>query len=288
MARPLRIEYDGALYHITSRGNERKLIYRDDADRRAFLDILHEVNKRYNWLCHAYCLMDNHYHLVVETPAGNLSRGMRQLNGVYTQLFNKRHTRVGHLLQGRYKAILIEKESYLLEVCRYVVLNPVRAKAAGKPEDWTWSSYRAMAALEEPHLCLTTDWILGQFGSKRRQAATKYREFVAAGINEKGIWEKVKGQSILGDEDFVDRLHGYVKGQMDIKEIPKRQRYAGRPSLESLFEEEGTTGEKHRASAIKRAVMEHGYSLKEVGDFLGIHSSTVSRISRMENARNKT
>ena len=136
MARPLRIEYDGALYHITSRGNERKAIFRDDEDRVGFLEALQKVNERFNWICHAYCLMNNHYHLVVETPDGNLSKGMRQLNGVYTQYFNRKHHRVGHIFQGRYKSILIEKESYLLEVSRYVVLNPVRAKAVKKPEDW--------------------------------------------------------------------------------------------------------------------------------------------------------
>ncbi len=124
MARPLRIEYSGAVYHITSRGNEKKPVFRDEEDRCTFLDILERVNKRYNWICHAYCLMDNHYHLLIETPDGNLSMGMRQLNGVYTQLFNKRHKRTGHLFQGRYKAILIQKDSHLLEVCRYVVLNP--------------------------------------------------------------------------------------------------------------------------------------------------------------------
>ncbi|MEJ2696952.1 MAG: transposase [Candidatus Sulfobium sp.] len=142
MARPLRIEYDGALYHVTSRGNERKRIFRDDEDRAAFLDTLLKVNERYNWMCHAYCLMNNHYHLIIETPDGNLSQGMRQLNGVYTQLFNRRHHRVGHLFQGRFKTILIEKEGYLLEVSRYVVLNPVRAKAVERPEHWKWSSYR--------------------------------------------------------------------------------------------------------------------------------------------------
>ena len=123
MARPLRIEYPGAVYHVTSRGNEKKPVFRDDIDRENFLNTLQHVNKRYNWICHAYCLMTNHYHLLIETPDGNLALGMRQLNGVYTQLFNKRHGRTGHLFQGRYKAILIQKDSHLLEVCRYVVLN---------------------------------------------------------------------------------------------------------------------------------------------------------------------
>ncbi|MCX5971105.1 MAG: transposase [Coprothermobacterota bacterium] len=147
LARPLRIEFEDAVYHITSRGNERKEIYRDARDRTLFLAVLRQVNPRYHWLCHAYCLMDNHYHLLIETPEGNLSQGMRQLNSLYTQGFNRGHGRVGHVLQGRYRAIVIEKESHLLEVCRYVALNPVRAKAVERPEDWNWSSYGGTAGL---------------------------------------------------------------------------------------------------------------------------------------------
>ena len=127
MARPIRIEFAGALYHITSRGDRREAIYEDDTDRFRFLEVLGEVVERFNWRCHAYCLMTNHYHLVVETVDGNLSKGMRQLNGVYTQWSNRRHRRTGHLFQGRYKAILVDSEAYLLELARYVVLNPVRA-----------------------------------------------------------------------------------------------------------------------------------------------------------------
>ncbi|MBI3060119.1 MAG: transposase, partial [Deltaproteobacteria bacterium] len=125
MARPLRIEFPEALYHVTSRGDRQEAIYEDDEDRRAYLEILGDVAKRFDWLCYAYCLMENHYHLVIETLEGNLSKGMRHLNGVYTQVSNRRHQRVGHLFQGRYKAILIDKDSYWLEVSRYVVLNPV-------------------------------------------------------------------------------------------------------------------------------------------------------------------
>lgn len=128
MARPLRIEYPGAVYHLTSRGNRQEAIFQDDEDRYGFLDIFGKTVRRYNWICHAYCLMDNHYHLLVETPDGNLSLGMRQLNGLFTQLINRRHGKVGHVFQGRFKSILVEKEAHLLELCRYVVLNPVRAK----------------------------------------------------------------------------------------------------------------------------------------------------------------
>ena len=134
MARPIRIEYPGAVYHVTSRGNAGNKIFSDDQDREIFLPILAAVVKRYNWLCHAYCLMDTHYHLMIETPDANLSIGMRQLNGIYTQKYNRRHETPGHIFQGRYKAILVQKENYLLELCRYVVLNPVRAGVVQKPE----------------------------------------------------------------------------------------------------------------------------------------------------------
>ncbi len=140
MARPLRIEYPGAIYHITARGNARQAIYEDDTDKSAFLGTLQTVAERANWLCHAYCLMENHYHLLIETQDANLSEGMRALNGRYTQAFNRRHGRVGHLLQGRFKAILVERESYLLELCRYVVLNPVRAKMVRSTAHYRWSS----------------------------------------------------------------------------------------------------------------------------------------------------
>lgn len=187
MARPLRIEFPGAVYHITSRGNEKKAIFRDDVDRHMFLTTLEGVILRYNWLCHAYCLMDNHYHLIIDTPDGNLSIGMRQLNGIYTQRFNKRYGRVGHLFQGRFNAVLVQKDSHLLEACRYVVLNPVRAKEVQMPEQWTWSSYRGTAGRSKPHRCLETNWLLSQFSPKRNVAETLYRGFVTDGIAAESI-----------------------------------------------------------------------------------------------------
>ena len=141
MARPLRLEFAGAVHHVTSRGDRREDIFLDDDDRQAWLSVLGQVCDRFNWVVHAYCLMSNHYHLLVETVEGNLSAGMRQLNGLYTQRFNRRHGMVGHLFQGRYKAILIQKEAHLLELSRYVVLNPVRASMVATPEAWPWSSY---------------------------------------------------------------------------------------------------------------------------------------------------
>jgi len=235
MSRPLRIEYAGAVYHITSRGNEKKAVYKDDIDREIFLEALFQVNKRYNWNCHAYCLMNNHYHLIIETPDGNLSVGMRQLNGVYTQTFNRRHKRVGHLFQGRYKAILIQKDSHLLEVCRYVVLNPLRARAIERPDKWKWSSYLATVGKEKPHSCMNPEWILGQFGTTRSIAEEAYRKFVHSGIRQESIWKSVRCQSILGEEEFTTTLMDYLRGKRDIVDLPKVQRYADRPGLTQLF-----------------------------------------------------
>jgi len=170
MARPLRIEFPGALYHITSRGDGREDIYLDNNDRNNFLAVLDQVYERQNWRCHAYCLMTNHYHLLIETPEGNLSHGMRQLNGVYTQRFNRNHRRVGHVFQGRYKAILVEKESHLLELSRYIVLNPIRARMVHAAQDWVWSSYRSTAGLVACPSWLYVDWLLSAF-SKRKSSA---------------------------------------------------------------------------------------------------------------------
>lgn len=280
MARPLRIEYPGAVYHITNRGNDKKAVFKDDQDRETFLKILAHVNKRYHWLCHGYCLMDNHYHLIIETPDGNLSLGMRQLNGVFTQARNKRYNKTGHLFQGRYKAILIQKDTHLLEVCRYVVLNPVRARMVGQPKDWAWSSYRATAGKEFPHPCLTNDWILGQFSRTRAAAEKKYRQFVAWGIDKATIWTEVKGQAILGEDDFVDSLVDHLKRHKDIPEIPKSQRYANRPVLEKIFTKSILTDKRKRDRKIAEAIEKYGYTQRSIADHIGVHFTYISRILR--------
>lgn len=288
MARPLRIEYPGAVYHVTSRGNERKRIYRDSRDRLTFLNTLQHVNDRYHWICHAYCLMNNHYHLLIETPEGNLSIGMRQLNGVYTQLFNVTHERAGHLLQGRYKAILIQKDSHLLEVCRYVVLNPVRAGMVEKPEGWKWSSYLATAGRRRPHACLTTDWVLAQFGAERGKAEREYRQFVQSGIGQEPIWREVRGQVLLGEEDFLETMTEYIGTRREIAEIPRSQRFANRPTLEELLSEETVRKKGERDRAIVRAVEHYGYRQREVADHLGMYFTSISRIvnARSRKGRN--
>ena len=289
MARPLRIEYPGAVYHVTSRGNEKKPVFKDEADRQNFLNTLQHVNKRYNWICHAYCLMTNHYHILIETPEGNLSIGMRQINSVYTQLFNKRHGRTGHLFQGRYKAILIQKDSHLLEVCRYVVLNPVRAKMVEKPDDYAWSSYLATAGRAKPHPCLTTDWVLKQFSGKRGKAEQEYRKFVSWGIGQKTIWTDVRGQALLGEEGFMDKMVDHLKKHKDIPEIPRSQRYATRPALSVLISEGIANDQRKLMKCMTEAVERHGYRQSEIARHVGVHYSTISRwLREFENARRKT
>ena len=174
MSRPLRLELSGGLYHVTSRGNRREDIFVDDVDREAWLETLAQCCERYNWAIHAWCQMTNHYHLIVETAEGNLSAGMRQLNGVYTQKLNRRHARVGHVFQGRFKGILVERDSYLLELARYVVLNPVRAGMVKNVRQWTWSSYPAMVGTAPRPGWLHTDWVLGQFGAQRARQIERY------------------------------------------------------------------------------------------------------------------
>lgn len=276
MSRPLRIEYPGALYNVTTRGNARRAIFKDNRDRLLFLDALKKVTDRYHWICHAYCLMNNHYHLVIETPEGNLAKGMRQLNGIYTQAYNRRHRRVGHLFQGRYKAIVVDKESHLLEVCRYVVLNPVRAKAIKDVEKWKWSSYGGTSGLAKPHVVLTVDWVLAQFGEKRTLAQKRYGEFVKDGIGGEKIHDTVKAQSILGREDFVEKLIKHVRGHEKFKEIPREQRYLGRPRLAEHFK--GVQGKQRRDRKIIEAVERHGYSQREIAEHLEMHYSTISKI----------
>ena len=272
MARPLRVEFSGAIYHLTSRGNARQKVFFTDTDRELFLDTLSQVVSRYGWICHAYCLMANHYHLLVETPKANLSLGMRQLNGMYTQSFNRRHNRVGHLFQGRFKAILVEKESYLLELCRYIVLNPVRVKGKGEIGAWKWSSYRATAGLASVPEFLSTDWILEQFGKKRAKAQKQYRAFVREGL-ENRPWEELKGQIYLGSEAFIER---HCPGNQELKEIPRVQLKAVKPSLERIFAKSGKR-------AIVQAYKEHGYRLQEIAAHLGVHYATVSRrLKQME------
>jgi putative transposase len=264
MSRPLRLEFAGALYHVTSRGDRREDIYESDADRQSFLNLLGDVCVRYNWRCHAYCLMGNHYHLLIETPDANLSKGMRQLNGVYTQICNRSNNRVGHVFQGRYKAILVEKQSYLLELSRYIVLNPVRAEMVRSAKDWRWSSYRAMAGQAKAEACLDVDWLLAGFGGVKSNAIKAYRRFISEGKGQPSPWKELKNQVYLGSDNFVTSMVALIDGSKELDEVPSSQR---RPKPMSLGDYERQS--KARNEAIAAAYRSGGYTLKEVGEYFG-------------------
>ncbi len=284
MARPLRLEFPGAVYHVTSRGNARTTVFNDDTDRRQFLDDLADAVERQDWLCHAYCLMTDHYHLLIETPEGGLSRGMQLLNGAYTQRFNRRHGRVGHLFQGRFKGILVEKESQLLEVARYVVLNPVRAGMVRSPRDWPWSSYRATADHDGVPSFLTVDWLLSRFGAERETAVRAYRRFVQAGRGV-NVWDDLQAGWLLGSDRFVDELRPLLQAKPADPEYRRRERLAARPSLAELFADVKDT--ETRNARIHEAVRVHRYTLKEVGEHVDLVYSTVSVIAKRVDERRR-
>lgn len=276
MTRPLRIEYPGAVYHVTARGTGRQNIFLSDPDRTKFLDRLLMTVNRYNWLCHAYCLMSNHYHLLIETSDGNLSAGMKLLNSAYAQYFNHSHDRTGHLFQGRFKAIVVEKDSYLLELCRYIVLNPVRSGIVKSPNDYKWSSYRQTAGLyQQENNPLSTEWILSQFGFDKYTAEREYVLFVNTVDDDESPFEKTRGQLILGGEHFVESLVGSDQYR-DLPEVPRNQRFMNRPSLEYLFADVSDRISRNRA--ICTAHINHGYSQQEIAKHSGMHYSTISKI----------
>lgn len=281
MSRALRIELAGALYHVTSRGDRREAIYLGDDDRQAWLQILQVVCERFNWRCHSWCQMTNHYHLVVETVEGNLSQGMRHLNGVYTQHINRAHQRVGHVFQGRYKAVMVEKESYLLELTRYVVLNPVRAGMVPDAAQWPWSSYGAFTGQTAAPSWLEVDWVLGQFGKQRGRATAQFVDFVRAGVGLPSIWEGLRGQIYLGSDAFVDRMQ-MLADQLSVgaflAEVPRLQRRPmARPLQDFVNAPAGADGSTDRNWAMAAAYASGDYTLQQVADAFGVHYATVSR-----------
>jgi REP element-mobilizing transposase RayT len=259
---------------VTSRGDRREDIFLDDTDREAWLETLAQCCERYHWAIHAWCQMTNHYHLLVETAEGNLSAGMRQLNGVYTQKVNRRHNRVGHVFQGRFKGILVERNSYLLELARYVVLNPVRAGMVKHTRQWLWSSYHATVGTAPRPAWLHTDWLLGQFGASRSRQIERYIEFVREGVRAPGVWDNLKGQVFLGSGAFVEAMQRTLEAvaKHTEKEIPRLQRRALAKSLDFYRDSFGDA-----KSGMAAAYATGDYTLQAIADAFGVHYSTVSR-----------
>ncbi len=285
MARPLRVEFDGALFHVTARGNERKQIVRDDDDRSRWLEWLERVVERHKLELFSFALLDNHYHLFLETPHGGLSRAMQALNGSYTSYFNRRHGRVGHLFQGRFKAILVEREAHYAELSRYIHLNPVRAGVVTQPEAYMWSSFRGYYRARWTLDWVNYDRVLSEFGSDRSQARRAYRRFVEEGMRGRGespLRAAVHG-FILGREGFVAKIESLVKRRDDDGSMPELRALRSGPTIEAIVAEVAGSYELRPEEVVRRgrgrpeardvalylARELTGGRLKEIGEFFG-------------------
>jgi len=296
MGRPLRVEYPGALYHITSRGNERSNIFKDNTDRITFLNILKDYHDRLGILLHSYVLMDNHYHLILETPKGNLLKVMHGINSRYTIYFNRRHKRSGHLFQGRYKAIIVDRDAYLIPLSRYVHLNPVRASMVENPEQYRWSSYRGYMGKGKDDNWVEYSWVLSKFGQKRRKAEQQYRKYIEEGliVNIESPLKDLLGQVVLGRDEFKEKIMEYLEGKQISQEIVERKRFEKRAlpgdivkmvakkfnMEEKEVRSRGGKGNLARLVAIYIMQRYAGISNEEIGKlFGGIHYSAVSKAS---------
>ncbi len=287
MSRPLRITYPDAFYHITSRGNEQKAVFKNRRDREKFLEYLESSSERYEAVIHAYCMMDNHYHLLLETPSGNLPQIMRHINGAYTTYFNIKRDRSGHLFQGRYKAILVDKDEYAKELSRYIHLNPVRAKIVERPEEYEWSSYVYYIGRKKKPAWLNTDFILGYFGRKRSSVEKEYHQFVNILAKEEyeSPLKDVVSSTLLGSLDFITYIKDtYISGKGIGKDIPASKELLKRVSVNDIFEEVEDIFSDNRV--VSRDVKIYlckrytGKKLSEIGTYFNIGESGVSQAFR--------
>jgi putative transposase len=276
MARQLRIEYPGAFYHVTARGNEKQRIFYTPEDKSRFLEFLSRAHERFGIHFHAFCLMENHYHLFIETPEANLSRTMHFINTAYTIYLNKQHERVGHLFQGRFKAILVEADIYARELIRYIHMNPVRAGIVSKPEEYIWSSHREYMNLRKPSDWMVTSFTLMLFSDFVETARYKYLEFINDPVNKPIqnplINEHGKYLPILGSKEFILAINnkfGLNHGQIPDRELPTLRQIRHKPSLERIVAEVNKTvrGNKTlvRNVAIFIAHKNADYKLGDIG-----------------------
>ena len=257
MARPLRLQFPGAIIHASARGNEKRPTFFDDRDRRQFLDLLGEAVRRFGWIVTAYVLMSNHYHLLFQLVDQNLSEGLKWLDAKYAQWFNAVHDRVGHLFQGRPHTPIVDEDTYYREVLRYVVLNPVRAGMVRHPADYEWSSYRATAGLCEAPEWLVTDDVLALFDGDRGVARERYKAFVEAGLGScESPWNNLVGQIYLGSEEFVERMRDRVEVKPRSHDYPAAQRELARPNMFAIISAVASvmrTSEDHVRFGLNRA-----------------------------------
>jgi REP element-mobilizing transposase RayT len=275
MARPLRIAYAGATYHVTTRGNDRMPIFRSDADRERFLFLLSELVKRFGWSISASVLMTNHFHLVVTTPQPNISKGMHWLNTTYVEYFNRTHGRRGHLVEGRFDARLIDTGTYMAEVLRYVVLNPVRANMVARPEDYQWSSYRATAGLDTAPDWLDVNHALSFFGGEENRplAQANYQDSVLSKIAcEDRLWDKLINQIFLGSEEWALEMRKKVESKPRSSDHPAKQRAVGRPKMLHII-----NAISHVASTPPDDIRHrHGGPLRMLAAWVGWHEGLIT------------
>lgn len=284
----MRIEFPGAIYHVTARGDRREPIFEDDEDRLALLEVVAQAMSRFDAEMVAYCLMGNHYHFVLGTRQANLSRLMRHINGVYTQRCNRRLGKTGHLFQGRFKAILVDRETYLLELCRYVELNPVRAGLVATASDWEWSSYLHHVE-QKPRLpWLDTASLQAYFLGRpadtiadRKRAAKQYEKFVSAGADAQFWGTHLRQQIFLGDEEFVERMQSLAPPEkLSDREVSSTHRR----EVSSL--RDWLSDNRSREEGAFNAYTQGGFKLREIADELGVAVSTVSlMVKRFERER---
>jgi putative transposase len=287
MARPLRISYPGAFYHVTSRGNEQKSIFKSKRDREKFIEYLESAVKRYDAVIHAYCLMDNHYHLLLETPSGNLSKIMAHINGAYTTYYNVKRDRFGHLFQGRYKAIIIEADEYAKELSRYIHLNPVRAKIVNLPEEYEWSSYTYYIGKKKPPEWLKMEFILGYFGKKQLDAQKRYKDFVSIMIDKQyeTPLKDVVGSTILGTQEFISFIKDkHLSGRRADKDLPALKTLKGGVSINKISDEvDRAVKENKRLSRNIKIYLSQrlsGKRLDDIGVYFEIGGSGVCQATR--------
>jgi putative transposase len=288
VSRPLRIEYPGAFYHVTSRGNERKTVFQSNRDREKYLSYLESAHERYGAVIHVYCLMGNHYHLLLETPRGNLSKILHYINGAYTTYFNIKRGRSGHLFQGRYKGILVDKDEYCKELSRYIHLNPVRAGMVKAPLEYPWSSYQYFVGRDRRPKWLTTEFILGDFGGEGGRGFKKYREYVERGEDKEieNPLKKVIASTFLGGKEFIDRikLEYLGKKEIDRRDLPALRKILRGPSLESIErvvnKRVGRSHPLFKKICIYLGYQHSGLNLREIGEYFGMQRSAISQLSR--------
>ena len=287
MARPLRITYPGAWYHVTSRGNEQKEVFKSRRDRERFLDYLASATERYGAAIHCYCLMSNHYHLLLETPDGNLSQIMRHINGAYTTYFNVKRKRAGHLFQGRFKAILIEADEYAMELSRYIHLNPVRANMCGEPGEYSWSSFKSYIGQSKAPEWLKTDFILDYFGKTETEAGKKYRAFVEELIGKEydSPLKGAIGTDVLGTSGFVETVTKAHVGNRELaRDLPALRQLAIRPSLEEIVTAVdmvfGTDKKMARQAGMYLCHRYSGERVREIGKLYKVSESAITEAAR--------